>query len=91
MKLKLEENRLKKDCKKKDVVLLIETNHQINMTFEHYASSNTSFKKGLNAKSFKMMWTRVMWTYKSDVNSALGESSKEPSSSTVSTETSFDD
>ena len=38
-----------------------------------------------------MMWTRVMWTYKSDVNSALGESSKEPSSSTVSTETSFDD
>ena len=54
MKLKLEENRLKKDCKKKDVVLLIETNHQINMTFEHFASSNTSFKKHLNAKSFKM-------------------------------------
>ena len=34
---------------------------------------------------------RVMWMYKGDVNSALGESSKEPSSSTVSTEISFDD
>ena len=34
---------------------------------------------------------RVMWTYKGDVNSVLGESSKEPSSSTVSAEISFDD
>ena len=60
MKLKLEGNRLKKDTKKehfeKDIVLLIETNHQINMTFEHSASSNTSFKKHLNAKRFKMFW-----------------------------------
>ena len=39
MKLKLEGNCLKKDNKKenfeKDVVHLIETNHEINMTFEH--------------------------------------------------------
>ena len=34
---------------------------------------------------------RVMWTYKGDVNSALGGNSKEPSSSTVSAETSFDE
>ena len=35
---------------------VIETNQQINMTFEHSISSNTSFKKHLNAKSFKMFW-----------------------------------
>ena len=34
---------------------------------------------------------KVMWTYKGDVNSALGGNSKEPSSSTVSAETSFDE
>ena len=33
----------------------------------------------------------VMWTYKSDVNSALGENWIEPSSSTASAEASFDD
>ena len=32
-----------------------------------------------------------MRKYNSDVNSALGEKSKEPSSSTVTTEASFDD
>ena len=32
-----------------------------------------------------------MWTYKGDVNSALGGNSKEPSSSTISAEASFDD
>ena len=32
-----------------------------------------------------------MRKYNSDVNSALGENSKEPSSSTVTTEASFDD
>ena len=32
-----------------------------------------------------------MQKYNSDVNSALGENSKEPSSSTVTTEASFDD
>ena len=34
---------------------------------------------------------RVIWKYNGDVNSALGENSKEPSSSTVSTEASFND
>ena len=31
----------------------------------------------------------VMWTYMGDVNSALGRNSKEPSSSTISREASF--
>ena len=34
---------------------------------------------------------KVMWTYKCNNNSALGETSKQPSSSTISTETSFND
>ena len=34
---------------------------------------------------------RVMWTYEVEVNSALGETSKEPSSSTISIEASFND
>ena len=34
---------------------------------------------------------RVMWTCKGDVNSASGENSIEPSSSAISTETSFND
>ena len=34
---------------------------------------------------------RVMWTYEGEVNSALGETSKEPSSSTISIEASFND
>ena len=88
MKLKLEGNRLKKDIKKenfeKDVVLLIETNQQINRTFEHSASSNTSFKKHLNAKSFKMFWE--YWCKLS-----FRRKLKKPSSSTVSAETPFDD
>ena len=33
----------------------------------------------------------MMWVYKRDVNSALGETSKEPSSSTLATEASFND
>ena len=33
----------------------------------------------------------MMWAYKPDVNSALGETSKEPSSSTLATEASFND
>ena len=48
MKLKLEENRLKKDTKKEyfetHVMGFIETNNQINMNFEHSFSCNTSFK-----------------------------------------------
>ena len=35
---------------------LIEANHQIIMVFDHSVSSNTSFKKHMNAKSFKMFW-----------------------------------
>ena len=34
---------------------------------------------------------RVMWTYEVEVNSALGETSKEPSSSTISIEASSND
>ena len=33
----------------------------------------------------------LMWTYKGDVNSALGVNSKEPSPPIISTETSFND
>ena len=47
-------NRLNKDIKnknlKKDLMNLIETNHQINMTSDHSISSNISFKSYLNAK-----------------------------------------
>ena len=73
LKLPIEGNRLKKDTKKenfeKDVMHFIETNYQINMTFEHSVLNhqinmtfeysvlgNTSFKKHLNAKNFKMFW-----------------------------------
>ena len=49
---------MKKDYKKnnfeKDVMHLIETNHQIKMTSEYSVSSNTSFKKHLNTKSFSI-------------------------------------
>ena len=34
---------------------------------------------------------RVLWIYKGDVNSILGESCEEPSSSTESTKASFND
>ena len=34
---------------------------------------------------------RVMWTYKGNVNSALGENLKKTSSSAISTDTSFND
>ena len=47
-------NRLNKDIKnknlKKDLMNLIKTNHQINMTSDHSISSNISFKSYLNAK-----------------------------------------
>ena len=33
---------------------LSQTNHQINMTSDHYVSTNNSFKIRLNAKSFNM-------------------------------------
>ena len=59
-KLKLEGESLTKDTKNENfencVMYLIETNHQINMTFEHSALSITSFKKHKNVKNFKMFW-----------------------------------
>ena len=92
----------------KDVISLTKTNHKINITSENSVSGNTSFKKDLNAKSFKMFWeycsscgkhdaaasvpiARVIWTYMCDVNSALRKNSKEPSSTLMWAETSFDD
>ena len=46
----------KKENFVKNVMDLIETNQQINITSENSVSSNTSFKKHLNSKSFKMFW-----------------------------------
>ena len=41
----------------KDVMDLIEANHQINIISENSsASGNTLFKKDLNAKSLAMLW-----------------------------------
>ena len=60
MKLKLGgescEKIYKKENFEKNVMDLIETNHQINITSENSVSSNTSFKKHLNGKSFKLFW-----------------------------------
>ena len=54
-------NHLNKDIKKenfeRDLISLIETNHQINMTSYHSVSSNNSFKSHLNAKRFNMFLT----------------------------------
>ena len=36
---------------------LIQVDHQINMTSDHSASTNNSFKTYLNAKSFNMFLT----------------------------------
>ena len=60
MKLKLGGESFEKIYKKenfeKNVMDLIETNHQINITSGNSVSSNTSFKKHLNGKSFKLFW-----------------------------------
>ena len=60
MKLKLGGESFEKIYKKenfeKNVMDLIETNHQINITSQNSVSSNTSFKKHLNGKSFKLFW-----------------------------------
>ena len=42
---------------KKDLMNLIETDHQININFYHSVSSNNSFKSHLNAKNFNMFLT----------------------------------
>ena len=45
----------------------------------------------MRSDSASVSVARVMWTYEVEVNSALGETSKEPSSSTISIEASFND
>ena len=54
MKLKLEVESFENF--KKDVVDLIETNHQINMTYQYCILSKKSFKSHLNAKIFNMFF-----------------------------------
>ena len=44
-------NDIKKDNLKKDLMNLIETNHQINMTSDRSVSSNNSYKNLLNISS----------------------------------------
>ena len=100
LKLKLQGESFEKENFIKDLMNLIEANHQINMTSDHAVSSNNSFKNHLNAKSFNMFFktdsdsdsvsvAKMMWTYKGDVNSASGENRKEPSPSTKLPEASF--
>ena len=54
-------NHLNKDTKnvnvKKTHLNLIETNHQINMIYDHSVSSNNLFQSHLNAKSFNLFLT----------------------------------
>ena len=85
---------------------LIETNYQINMTYDHSVSNNSSFKRHLNVRastSFKhcsscakhgdsasVSIARVIWTYDADENSTSGKNCKEPSSLIMSPEVSFD-
>ena len=62
MKLKLQGSNLNKPVKKKGfkkyIMNLIETDHQVNITSDHFVSNNDSFKSHLNAKSFNMFLTR---------------------------------
>ena len=48
---------IKKENFKKDLMNLIETNHQINIISDHPVSSNKSFKSHLNTKRFNMFLT----------------------------------
>ena len=48
---------IKKENFKKDLMNLIPTNHQINMTSVHSVSTNNSFKNHLNTKSFNVYLT----------------------------------
>ena len=50
---------MKKEDFRKDLVNLILTNHQINMTSDHSVSSNDSFKSHLNAKRFTLLFNTV--------------------------------
>ena len=55
VRLKLQGESLNKDTKKenfkKDLMNLIKTNHQINLTSDRSVSSNNSFRSHLNTKS----------------------------------------
>ena len=84
------ENTLNKDLKKKnikkDIINLIGTNHQINMTSAHFVSSNNSVKAiwmlrvcAKDGDSASVSVARVMWTYKGDMNSTSQGNWKEPS------------
>ena len=87
------ENILKVKNFLKNLINLIETNHQINMTSDHSVWSNISFESHLNAKSFNVFLTlyqlcEARWFYfnaccKDDVISTSGVNWKEPSSSTL--------
>ena len=81
----------------------IDTNHQINMTFEYSVSRNKSFEKPWNTKSFSMFWVYStscvrkcdpvsvsVPMHKVNMNSDTRENRKEPSISTLSTEALFD-
>ena len=61
VKLKLKGDRLNEDINKdnfqKDLMNLIETNYQVNMTSEHSVSSSKWLKSHLNVKSFNMFLT----------------------------------
>ena len=48
---------IKKESFKKDLMNLIPTNHQLNMTSVHSVSTNNSFKNHLNTKSFNIYLT----------------------------------
>ena len=74
---------IEKENFKKDLINLTVTNYQICILFQAITSLKAIFCFSVCCK--------VMWKYKSDVNSMLGKNSKEPSSSKILTDTSFND
>ena len=48
---------IEKEIFKKELMNLIQTNHQINMISDHSVSTNNSFKSHFNSKSFNMFLT----------------------------------
>ena len=74
---------IEKENFKKDLINLTVTNYQICILFQAITSLKAIFCFSVCCK--------VMWKYKSDVNSVLGKNSKEPSSSKILTDTSFND
>ena len=74
---------IEKENFKKDLINLTVANYQICILFQAITSLKAIFCFSVCCK--------VMWKYKSDVNSVLGKKSKEPSSSKILTDTSFND